>query len=215
MSKFKAVIFDCDGVLVDSEAIGTGILVEMANEYGANIDLAYGYQHFKGSFIDACIAHIENRIGKELPLDFESEYRRRSFEGFKEKITPITGIESVLDTLEIPFGVASSGPPEKIRLNLGLTGLLPRFEGRIYSCYDIGKWKPDPAIFLYAADQLGVNPQDGLVIEDSPQGVSAALAGGFTVFGYRPHQELGPLGDAHRVFDDMSLLPNLIQGYHG
>jgi beta-phosphoglucomutase-like phosphatase (HAD superfamily) len=98
---------------------------------------------------------------------------------------------------------------------LGLTGLLPRFEGRIYSCYDIGKWKPDPAIFLYAADQLGLNPQDGLVIEDSPQGVSAALAGGFTVFGYRPHQELGPLGDAHRVFDDMSLLPDLIQRYHG
>jgi len=187
MEKYKCVIFDCDGVLVDSEPIGNGVMVEMANEHGANIDLAYAYKHFKGSFLYNCIHQIEVLVQKKLPKDFETEYRQRSYEAFKKQIQPVEGIKDVLDNLSIPFCVASSGPVDKIRLNLELTGLLDKFENKIFSCYDIQKWKPDPAVFLWAAETMGFKPIECVVIEDSPSGVKAANNGGFDVFGFTAH----------------------------
>lgn len=211
MSKYKCVIFDCDGVLVDSEPISNGVLVEMANEHGANIDLSYAFKHFKGSFLYNCIKHIEKLVGKPLPQGFETEYRQRSYNAFKNEVKPVDGINDVLKALAIPYCVASSGPVEKIRLNLELIGLLDKFENKVFSCYDIQKWKPDPAVFLWAADTMGYQAADCIVIEDSLSGIRAAKNGGFDVFGFTAHDYQNELKtEATLTFDSMFELPILL-----
>ncbi|GAA4962310.1 HAD-IA family hydrolase [Algibacter aquimarinus] len=211
MSKYKCIIFDCDGVLVDSETIGNKVLVDMANDLGAQIDLDYAMKHFKGGFLKGCFEQISKLTGLDIPETFEAEYRKRSFQAFKEEIKPIKGVEKVLLNLKIPFCVASSGPENKIRLNLKITGLLPFFEGNIFSCYAIQKWKPEPDIFLWASETMGFKPSECLVIEDSVSGVKAAKSGGFDVFGYTEHDynnELAAL--ATKTFDDMHDLINML-----
>ncbi|CAH8285146.1 HAD superfamily hydrolase (TIGR01509 family) [Mariniflexile fucanivorans] len=211
MSKYKCIIFDCDGVLVDSEPISIQILVDMANTYGANIDLAYGMKHFKGSFMNACIEKISKLTKKPLQDTFEDDYRKQSFEAFKKSMKPVDGIKNVLINLNIPFCVASSGPEDKIKLNLQLSGLLPYFENKIFSCYAIQKWKPDPAVFLWAAETMGFKPEECLVIEDSLSGVKAANAGGFDVFGFTAHDYNNELeGEATRIFNNMDALLKLL-----
>lgn len=195
MANFKAVIFDCDGVLVDSEPISNRVLVEMANEIGAGINLEYAFKHFKGNSLKQCINLIDQLAGISSAAEFEAEFRRRSFEAFKIELKPVPGIESLIQDLQIPYCVASSGPENKIRLNLEITGLLSYFESNIYSCYSINKWKPDPAIFLWAADELDLHPSECLVVEDSVLGIEAALSGGFTVCAYNP--------DYDRSIDEM------------
>lgn len=211
MKKYKCIIFDCDGVLVDSEPISIQVLVDMVNNYGANIDLTYGMKHFKGSFMSACIEKISTRINQPLPDSFQDDYRKQSFEAFKKGMKPVEGIKNVLDNLIIPFCVASSGPEDKIRLNLGLAGLLPYFENNIFSCYTIQKWKPDPAVFLWAAETMGFKPEDCLVVEDSLSGVKAAKAGGFDVFGFTAHDYNNELeSEATKTFASMDLLLDMI-----
>ncbi|WP_289660785.1 HAD family hydrolase [Flavobacterium panacagri] len=180
----KCIIFDCDGVLVDTEKIGNGVLLEMAKEYGFQLELEKAYHLFNGRSLKDCFVQIENGIGKKLPEDFESNYRDRSFEAFKKETKPMEGIVDFLDNLKIPYCTASSGPLEKIRLNLGLAGLLDRFEDRIYSSYVIKSWKPDPGIFLHAAEEMGFDVKDCIVIEDSVAGVKAGINGGFKVYGF-------------------------------
>lgn len=187
MSKYKCVIFDCDGVLVDSEPIGNQVLVEMANELGADIDLDYAYKNFKGHKMQYCVDQIEALIPTDLPKDFIPKYRQRSFEAFKANIKPVEGISQLIESLNIPFCVASSGPENKIRLNLELTGLMPHFKDHIFSCYAIQKWKPNPEVFLWAAQTMGCKPYECIVIEDSITGVEAAINGGFDVIGYTAH----------------------------
>ncbi len=212
MSKYKCIIFDCDGVLVDSEPLGNKVMVDMANELGINIDLDYAYNHFKGKSLKRCILHISELIDIEMPVDFELEYRRRSFEKFKNEIKPVDGILELVNNLKIPFCVASSGPENKIRLNLELTGLLPYFESHIFSCYTIQKWKPDPAVFLWAGETMGFQPSECLVIEDSLIGINAALAGGFDVFGFTAHDYNDELPEkATKTFSEMLMLPKLIE----
>lgn len=211
MSKYKCVIFDCDGVLVDSEPISIQVLVDMANKLGADIDLLYGMKHFKGSFMKACIEKISGLTNKMVPDTFETEYREESFKRFIESMKPIKGIKEVIESLTIPFCVASSGPENKIRLNLEITGLLPFFEGKIFSCYAIQKWKPDPTVFLWAAETMGFKPNECLVIEDSLSGVKAAKAGGFDVFGYVEHDYNNELqSEATTIFNNMDKLLGLL-----
>jgi HAD superfamily hydrolase (TIGR01509 family) len=211
MSKYKCIIFDCDGVLVDSEPISIQILVDMANGYGANIDLAYGMKHFKGSFFDACKNKIVQLTNTFIPNNFEAEYREQSFEAFKKNMQPVEGVKDVLNDLNLPFCVASSGPENKIRLNLGLAGLLPYFENKIFSCYTINKWKPDPSVFLWASETMGFKPDECVVIEDSLSGVRAAKNGGFDVFGFTAHDYNNELkAEATKTFDDMSMLLKMI-----
>ncbi len=211
MSKYKCIIFDCDGVLVDSEPIGNQVMIDMANALGADIDLKYAYQHFKGKSLNSCMQQIEQRINKPLPSYFEKDYRTQSFERFKREIKPVEGILEVLKDLQLPYCVASSGPETKMRLNLEVTGLLPFFESRIFSCYQIQKWKPDPAVFLWAAKTMGFLPEECLVIEDSTTGVEAALSGGFNVFGFTAHDDENDLSTLTPVtFNSMIKLLELI-----
>ncbi|MEQ9581638.1 MAG: HAD family hydrolase [Arenibacter sp.] len=184
MKEYKCVIFDCDGVLVDSELLGNQVFVDMANEQGAGIDISYAMQHFKGGFLNDSIRQVEAIIQKQLPLGFEKEYRQRSYELFSTHLKPVEGVEQVLNKLTVPFCVASSGPQEKIKKNLATAGLSSFFKNNIFSCYDIGKWKPDPAIYLYASESMGYSPSECLVIEDSFTGAKAATSGGFDVYGY-------------------------------
>lgn len=180
----KCIIFDCDGVLVDTEKIGNQILINMAAEYGFKMELEEAYRNFNGRNLKSCFLHIENAIGQKLPEDFEDQYRINSFEAFKKEARPVEGVVEFISKLKIPYCVASSGPVEKIRLNLGNAGLLEQFENKIYSSYTIQKWKPDPDIFLFAASQMGFEVNECIVIEDSIAGVMAGVKGGFKVYGF-------------------------------
>lgn len=211
MSKYKCIIFDCDGVLVDSEPISNQVLVHMANEYGANINLEYAFKHFKGGSLYGCIEKIERLVHSKLPETFEEDYRDRSYEAFKKYIKPINGIEDVLNELDLPYCVASSGPRHKIELNLSLTGLLSKFKDNIFSCYDIQKWKPDPAVFIWAAETMGYQTEECLVIEDSVSGVNAAINGGFDVYGFTAHDYNNELKTkCTKVFNSMHDLKHLL-----
>lgn len=180
----KCIIFDCDGVLVDTEKIGNGIMLSMAAEYGFKMKLEDAYRDFNGRNLKECFLHIENAIGKKLPDNFESEYRQKSFEAFKTQVQPMEGIILFIEKLKIPYAVASSGPVDKIRLNLEVAGLLDKFENKIFSSYQINSWKPDPGIFLHAAKEMGFEVKDCIVIEDSKAGVKAGIQGGFKVYGF-------------------------------
>jgi HAD superfamily hydrolase (TIGR01509 family) len=211
-SNYKCVIFDCDGVLVDSEPIGNKVMVELANALGADIDLGYAYQHFKGNSLYKCMQHIRNIIEKELPADFESEYRRISFQRFKKEIQPVEGVVDLVQSLNVPFCVASSGPENKIRLNLELTGLMPYFENKIFSCYAIEKWKPDPEIFIWASKMMGFHSSECVVIEDSIHGVEAAINGGFDVFAFTANDLNDELQEkATKTFDSMLNLKEMLK----
>lgn len=180
----KCIIFDCDGVLVDTEKIGNGVLLSMAAEHGFEMKLEDAYRDFNGRNLKECFIHIENAIAKKLPDNFESEYRERSFEAFKTQVKPMEGIVEFLNKLKIPYCVASSGPVDKIRLNLEVAGLLDRFENKIFSSYEINSWKPDPGIFRHAAKEMDFAVKDCIVIEDSKAGVMAGISGGFKVYGF-------------------------------
>lgn len=212
MSKYKCVIFDCDGVLVDSEPIGNQVMVDMANELGAQIDLDYAYKNFKGNALKKCISQISELVDFVIPSNFEAEYRGRSFEKFRNEIQPVEGVLDLIKNLKIPFCVASSGPEHKIKLNLELTGLLPYFESKIFSCYAIQKWKPDPAVFLWAAETMGFQPSECVVVEDSPIGVDAAVNGGFDVFGFTAHDFRDELQEkTTKTFDSMLKLSEYLE----
>ena len=180
----KCIIFDCDGVLVDTEKIGNEILLSMAAEHGFEMKIEDAYSNFNGRNLKECFLHVESSIGKKLPDNFESEYRERSFEAFKTQVKPMEGVVDFIEKLKIPYCVASSGPVEKIRLNLETAGLLDKFENKIFSAYQINSWKPDPGIFLFAAKEMGFEVKDCIVVEDSKAGVMAGIRGGFKVYGF-------------------------------
>lgn len=191
--KYKCIIFDCDGVLVDSELISNTTMVNYANELGTNITVEFALREFVGKSLSDWMRFIEKEIGKPLPISFEEEFRKRSFDAFKKDLKAIDGIPELLEKIKIPFCVASSGPSNKIKLNLTTTGLIDKFEGNIFSCYDINKWKPEPDIFLYAAGQMGFKSSECLVIEDSPSGIQAAKKAGMDVIALAHQHSLGKI----------------------
>ncbi|RXM41606.1 HAD family phosphatase [Flavobacterium sp. YO64] len=180
----KCIIFDCDGVLVDTEKIGNGVLLEMASEHGFEMKIEDAYRNFNGRKLKDCFRYIEETIDKELPETFETEFRQRSFDAFKTQVKPMEGVIEFIDKLTIPYCVASSGPVEKICLNLEVASLLGKFEDKLFSSYQIGSWKPEPGIFLHAAKEMGFDVKDCIVIEDSVAGVRAGMDGGFKVYGF-------------------------------
>lgn len=182
--KVKCIIFDCDGVLVDTEKIGNGILLDMASQYGFEMELEDAYRNFNGRNLKDCFRYIEEAIHQKLPETFEEDYRKKSFEAFKTQVKPMEGVVEFIEKLKIDYCVASSGPVEKIRLNLEVAGLLDKFENKIFSSYQINSWKPEPGIFLHAAKEMGFDVSDCIVVEDSKAGVKAGIQGGFKVYGF-------------------------------
>ena len=184
----KAVIFDCDGTLVDSEVLTNEVLVEAVAEYGLVIPLADAVAVFRGTKMAECVSVLEQRLGRALPADFVPRFRARMSAAFRDRLRPVDGAVDLVRSLRQPFCVASSGPREKIELSLSLTGLLPYFKESIFSSYEVGTWKPEPGLFLHAASAMGVHPSDCVVVEDSLPGIQAGISAGMQVFAFQPHE---------------------------
>lgn len=187
----KLIIFDCDGVLVDSEPLSAAVACEMLADLGFHLELAEALDRFNGRKVAHWLADLEDLIGHPVGDGFIPEFRRRSAAKFRAELTPVEGIRDLLEGLSTPYCLASSGPLSKIELTLSLTGLGHFFEGRIFSGYELGSWKPDPDLFLHAAKTFSTAPGDCVVIEDSLAGIQAGLAAGMRVMHYLPE----PLAD--------------------
>jgi len=210
--KFGLVIFDCDGVLVDSELITNRVFARMLNDLGIEVTLEDMFERFVGRSMPQCLELITQLLGRPVPHHFVEEYQMRSASALRAELKAVPDIETVLAAIRVPYCVASSGTHEKMQTTLGVTGLLPRFRGKMYSVTEVAQSKPAPDVFLYAARQQGVMPADCAVIEDTPTGVRAGVAAGMTVFGYcalTPKQRLIDAG-AHHTFERMGDLPGLI-----
>jgi HAD superfamily hydrolase (TIGR01509 family) len=212
LSAIQLVIFDCDGVLVDSEPVANRTLAQLLREIGLDLTQEQIFQNFVGYSLPHCMRVIEGMLGRPPPENFLRDLQARTFAAFKTELRAMPGIEQALDRLRVPFCVASSGDHEKMYTTLGITGLLPRFTGRIFSVTQVARGKPAPDVYLFAAQQLGAIPSACIVVEDTPPGVQAGVAAGMTVFGYcahTPEHKLKAAG-AHRMFDDMHALPDLL-----
>jgi HAD superfamily hydrolase (TIGR01509 family) len=186
--RFNLVIFDCDGVLVDSEAIANRVLAAILSRHGASLCGEEAQQIFVGQSVGAVREIALRKLGVVLPGDWADDYYKELIPALRE-VRAIPGIRSVLERLvsiQAPICVASQGPPEKIRMSLAATRLAPFFQGRVYSAKSVRRPKPAPDLFLHAARACGVQPGRCAVVEDSHVGVTAAVAAGMSVFAYCP-----------------------------
>jgi len=207
----ELVIFDCDGVLVDSERIAVRIMATVFERLGHPLTEAEIIERYVGqSATYAADVRAYARNGSQRSWEEESELLYRA--ALVRELTPIDGVVEALDAITIPMCVASNGSHEKMRFTLGLTGLYEQFAGRTFSASDVARGKPEPDLFLHAAARMGVAPAACVVVEDSAHGVRAARAAGMRVFGYAGGVTPASLlqGDATVVFDDMRALPWLL-----
>ncbi|MGW7413372.1 HAD family hydrolase [Streptomyces sp. NPDC054863] len=216
VSPIELVIFDCDGVLVDSERICVKVDAMITADLGCAFTEAEIMEKFVGSSDEVYTAAIAERLGRTLEEGWRQPYEHLYEEAFAAELTAVDGIDGILDRLTrsaTPFCVASNGRHQDIRRSFGLTSLARHFtDDRIFSATDVPRGKPAPDLFLHAARSLGVAPERCVVVEDSPYGVQAARAAGMRAFGY-----CGGLSRAARlegagaiVFDDMRTLPTLL-----
>ncbi|MFT5220878.1 MAG: HAD superfamily hydrolase (TIGR01509 family) [Gammaproteobacteria bacterium] len=210
---FELIIFDCDGVLVDSERIANTIFARiLAEECGIQFSLEQMFDVFVGHSYAHCMEKIEFILGDVPPPTLGQRYNSEINAALQQSVEAVKGIDEVLSGLSLPFCVASSGSHEKMNLTLGKTKLLRHFDGNIFSTSEVARGKPEPDIYLHAAKRMGANPANCLVIEDSPIGVSGAIAAGMTVFGFAELMPAPKLIDkgANRTFSAMAELPGLI-----
>ncbi len=208
------VIFDCDGVLVDTEPVANRVLLAMLARLGIVMQPDECMRTFVGRSAATCLAMIGERLGSALPEDFAAEWDRALFAELRRGVSPVPGVVAALDAIAIPTCVASSGSHERMRITLGTSGLWPRFAGRIFSATEVARGKPFPDVFLHAARSMGVAPESALVVEDTPAGVAAAVAAGMTVFAYvgGAHSDAAELAaGGARVFHDMAELPGALR----
>ena len=213
-SSFDLIIFDCDGVLVNSERVANEVFARVLEEVcGLQFTLEDMFDTFVGHSRDQCLQKIEAIIGEPPPPELDQRYQRDINQALAETVATIDGIETVLEQMALPYCVASSGSHDKMRMTLGKTNLMRFVAGRIFSTSDVERGKPHPDIYLHAAQSMGVeDPARCLVIEDSPIGVTGAVAAGMKVFGFAelmPAHRLHASG-AHIVFECMHDLPDLI-----
>ena len=178
------VIFDCDGVLVDSEPLSLACLTAGLNRIGVAIDVETVRARFAGTSMTSIMGHIERDYGIAAPEGFVAAVKAETLAIFDAELEAMAGIADAVAILSLPTCVASSSDPVRLRHSLGLTGLLALFEGRIYSAVEVARGKPFPDLFLHAAARMGFPPHACLVIEDSVPGVTAARAAGMRVLGF-------------------------------
>ncbi len=183
----KCIIFDCDGTLVDSEYLcNLGLEIKLKG-YGVELSAVEMMDRFRGGKLATILKTIESEHEIKLNEDFVSSYRSLVDELFEKELKACEGVNVALTEISLPKCVASSGPIEKINLALSITGLSSYFRGNIFSSYVVGSWKPDPGIFLHAAKAMGFRPDECAVVEDSPVGISAAIAAGMRPILYDPN----------------------------
>lgn len=203
------VIFDLDGTLVDSEGLNNQAFIDLLPDLADSAaELAARYRGWKLADI---LTDIEERQGHPLPTDFEVRYRARVAELFASRLAATPGTVAMLEGHAFQRCVASSAPPEKIRQALQVSGLAAHFADRVFSSYEVGAWKPDPALFLHAAQRMGLAPGQCVVVEDSEVGVEAALAAGMRVLFYAPDGSV-PTRPVDKVLRHMSELPCFLAG---
>jgi HAD superfamily hydrolase (TIGR01509 family) len=214
MRPIELVIFDCDGVLVDSELITNRVFAAMLGGLGLPVTVEYLLENFVGHSMQHCWDEVARMLGREVPEQIRHEFQLRTTAALQAEVKAVDGVEAVLDSLHVPYCVASSGNHVKMATTLGATGLLPRFGARIFSVTEVARGKPAPDIFLYAASKCGIEPSACAVVEDSPAGVTAGVGAGMRVFGYcafTPERRLREAG-AHHTFNSMAKLPELLFG---
>jgi HAD superfamily hydrolase (TIGR01509 family) len=208
----ELVIFDCDGVLVDSERLAVRVDAIVLAQMGWPLSEEEIVERFVGRSFDVMRRALGEHLGRELTEDWDKRFDHLYVEAFERDLVAVEGIVDALDRIALPTCVASSGSHRKMRFTLGLTDLWERFDGRIFSASEVAHGKPAPDLFLHAAEQMRVAPAACAVVEDSHFGVQAALTAGMRPFGYA-----GGLSSAERlrapgtvVFDDMRDLPALL-----
>jgi HAD superfamily hydrolase (TIGR01509 family) len=213
-SRFELVIFDCDGILVDSERLSVRLDVELLAQLGWSLSEDEIVEKWVGRTEAAMRAEIEAHLGRDIGPEWEA-FSERYVRAFAEELQPVAGVAKAVDAVQaarVATCVASSGDLAKIRRNLAKTGLADRFGDRLFSADDVVHGKPAPDLFLHAADVMGVEPSRTAVIEDSAHGVAAGLAAGMAVFaftsGVTPADRLTAEGVIH--FGDMPALPGLL-----
>jgi HAD superfamily hydrolase (TIGR01509 family) len=216
----RLLIFDCDGVLVDSELIGNRMLADALCANGYNIKPAECRQRFLGMSLPQVFREVSAELGRDLPADTENHILDRYEDVFGRKLKPIPGVHEMLDALDGPRAVASSGSMTKMKVTLPVTRLWNRFAPHIYSARLVGRGKPAPDIFLHVAEKMAADPTDCIVIEDSVHGVAAAITAGMGIIGFTGGSHCGPghgtellQAGAGAVFNDMRLLPELLASY--
>ena len=210
------VIFDCDGVLVDTERLTNRTLAGLLTELGFPLTGPECQKRFMGRTLEAVQEIVEKELGQKLPADWLDRLRARDIESFKSGVSQVPGVARVMDLLDqrgIPYCVGSSGKYEKMHATLGSAGLLPRLKDRLYSSQDCASGKPAPDVFLLAARSMGHQPESCVVIEDSLPGVMAASAAGMRVYAYvdDPVCDREALQNAGAtLFERMEDLPGLL-----
>lgn len=216
VTRENLVIFDCDGVLVDTETVANHLLARIVSDEGHAVSYSDCRRRFVGRMLEEIQTEIETEIGRELGAGWCDSVRVRTEAAFASGIKAVPGVTAQIEALGaagIPFCVASSGKISKMRLTLGQTNLLPLLGEVLYSAEMVGRGKPAPDLFLYAARKMGVAPGACVVIEDSKYGVQAGIAAGMRVLGYAadPHTDDDALASAGAtVFQSMDELPNLL-----
>lgn len=197
MDRPELVIFDCDGVLIDSEVISARMLIDALKEYGVEMDIKFVTQHFLGRSYPVVLKEVRERWGVALPDRFETDYRARLLAAFERDLRVMPGaVEAILE-LDRPYCLATSSSPERMRRSLEMTGLSPMFGGRCFTASEVSRGKPAPDLFLHAAARMGAEPASCLVIEDSLNGVRAGLAAGMEVWRFT--------GGTHLVGMDLTM----------
>ncbi|CNH64585.1 MULTISPECIES: 6-phosphogluconate phosphatase [Yersinia] len=211
MNQIECVMFDCDGTLVDSEVLCCQAYVVMFAHYDIHLSLEEVIKRFKGVKLNEIVALVSKENGLDEPIEkLEKLYRDEVARLFDAELQPIAGAKTLLEQITLPICVVSNGPVSKMQHSLGLTDLLPFFEERLYSGYDIQRWKPDPALIYHAAEEMKVAAERCILIEDSAAGTHAGIAAGIPVYYYcaDPHNQ--PIHHPLvTMFDDMRQLPDL------
>lgn len=199
MAAFDLVIFDLDGVLVDSERLSCGCLQALLGECGLPLALDDVYARFLGRGIPAIAAEYQRVLGAPIPGDFGARFEAAVAAAFTAELRPMAGIADLLHSLDMPFCLASSSGRTRIALSLKLAGLAECFGDRVFSAEQVARGKPAPDLFLHAAAAMGTAPERCLVIEDSMPGITAGRAAGMTVWGFAGGSHLATAEAAERL----------------
>ncbi|SHN87390.1 HAD family hydrolase [Bradyrhizobium erythrophlei] len=189
----RAIIYDFDGVLADSEVLSNSVIADVVSELGVPTTVDDAYRTYMGKRLVEVIETIERVTGRRLPADFADSYQRRTFDVFRARLEPVDGARAFLAAWrDVPNCIASSSSPERLALSLEVLDMAALFEGRVFSASNVARGKPHPDIFLYAAEQLGIAPADCIVIEDSLSGITGARAAGATAIGLTAASHVQP-----------------------
>ena len=212
MNSTTLTIFDCDGVLVDSEPLANRTMIKCLQDEGFDVDEAYAEKYFHGVSNRDCLVTIAAHFNRKVSNHFEERLSLMVTEEIKNTLQPIPHIKEALEKLDYPRCVASGSEPDKIELSLYVTGLRKYFTN-LYSSLEVPRGKPFPDVFLHAAKEMGFRADQCIVIEDSDPGVQAALSAGMKVLLYRPFDlDLPVFNESVIVFDSMKKLPSIIEG---